>query len=93
MCASLSAGKGTYYYTNPYFIYEGGRMWSWINTYISLIWRFPARHGGTPIAGWFIVEEDDNWGYPHFRKASFWWNEHPFASYFGLQGTKILTAM
>ena len=33
----------------------------------------PARHGGTPIAGWFLFgkipsfEMDDDWGYPYFR--------------------------
>ena len=33
-------------------------------------------HGGTPIAGWFIVEKkgleiDDNLGYPHCRKSPY----------------------
>ena len=33
------------------------------------IWRFPARHGGTPIAGWFTREHPiniDNVGGPLF---------------------------
>ena len=29
-------------------------------------WWFPARHGGTPIAGWFLMDKptkmDDDWG-------------------------------
>ena len=33
-------------------------------------------NGGTPIAGWFIRENprklDDDWGYPHLRKAPDW---------------------
>ena len=34
--------------------------------------------GGTPIAGWMVyfmgkptLEMDDDWGYPHFRKAPY----------------------
>ena len=36
------------------------------------IWRFPARHGGTPIAGWFIGEHPiirlDDLGVPPFME-------------------------
>ena len=32
-------------------------------------------HGGTPVAGWFIVEKqfkmDDDWGYSYFRKPPY----------------------
>ena len=38
------------------------------------IWGFPARHGGTPIAGWsrgeIPIKNDDDWGYPHCRRPS-----------------------
>ena len=39
-------------------------------------WGFPARHGGTPIAGWLIswkirCQMDDGMGYPYFRKPPF----------------------
>ena len=36
----------------------------------AMIVRFPARHGGTPIAGWFLFGKipsrmDDDMGYPY----------------------------
>ena len=48
------------------------KLWSLCWRYDGNIWRFPARHGGTPIAGWFISWKIPlKWmigEYPSFRK-------------------------
>ena len=47
-----------------------GEVWT------EFIWGFPARHGGSPIAGCFLIEKshlemDDDWGYPKMIYAIF----------------------
>ena len=46
---------------------------SWESSRPGWKWRFPARHGGTPINGWFLLGKIPPrngwfWGYPYFRK-------------------------
>ena len=44
-------------------------------------WGLTARHGDTPTAGWFMMENpwksnlemDGDWGYPYFRKPPYGW--------------------
>jgi len=67
----LDLGLGLY----ELYIYN---LYIYVYIYIYVcIWRFPKIGGGTPIAGWYIIEDsikmDEKWGYPHGLETSMYY--------------------
>ena len=56
------------------------RIWTDQNDWTVAIWRFPARHRGTPIAGWFMRENPTFKWWMMTRATAILENHHPYLS-------------